>query len=234
MTTREFIHTLVHLLGLLADCGGYLIFGMLSSIYDITAVDYRWVALALGVSFLSRYTAIASIIDWFFSKRPFIKDRNQSYLLYFICQGTVSLSIIIRSQGELLDTSNSDNMLRTVLFMIFFSVVQIIIIANPLINRKSPNLKQRSSSTYFNNPFIPNEDREDRKDDRDDQEDRNDQDDQEDDQDNQHDQQKYDNKENHKNYNNVVQIHQKIVHTTHTTDRLFPYLVKIDNTKASM
>ena len=207
--TREFIHTVVHLLGLIADCSGYLIFGMLSYIYDITKIDFRWVVLALSVSFLSRYTAIASIIDWFFSKRSFIHNHNQSYLLYFICQGTVTLSIIIRSQSELLDTSNVENMLRTVLFMIFFSVMQIIIIANPLINRRSPHLQSGLSRAHSTSPFVSDL-REDLEGDTEEGE-------------------------------SLVEDYPKDTKTStiktklsYKTDRLFPYLVKIDTSTTSL
>lgn len=137
--TRSFIHTFVHLLGQIADCGAYMIFGMLSYIYNFASIDIRWLLLALCVSFLSRYTAIASIFDRIYSspKQSFLTNHKQSVLLYFLCQGTVAFSIILRTQGELLDTSNTDIMLRIVLFMIHFSVIQIIIIANPLTRGKN-------------------------------------------------------------------------------------------------
>lgn len=125
---------------------------MLSYLYPFTSIDYRWLLLGLTVSLLSRYTAVASILDWFHSSRyfqPFLTKNGQSYLLYFMCQGTVALSLIIRTGGELLDTSNVGIMLRVVLFMIHFSVLSIIIIANPLMERRKTNFIRTESNLHF-------------------------------------------------------------------------------------
>lgn len=201
--TRQFIHTFISLLGQVADCAAYLIFGMLSYIYDFISLDIRWLLLCILCSFLSRYTAIASIIDWFYSSKKresFLTNNSQSYLLYFLCQGTVAFSLIIRTQGELLDTSNVGLMLRIVLFMIHFSVFQIIIIANPLMNKKETSLLHSESSHHMIDMMTSYERQYSLNDDID-----------------------------NDLYDNKFEVFKREAVLNHKTDQFFPYLVKIDN-----
>lgn len=87
---------------------------------------------------LSRYTAIATIVDIFTKVcrlEPSFATSLQSNLLYFFFQGSVAFSLVIRMRGELLETMNVGLMVRLMLFMIWFSALQIIVVANPLLKR---------------------------------------------------------------------------------------------------
>ena len=147
--TRDFLDTLIQLLGQIADYAAFLLFGMLSCLYSPFKVDWRWLVMTVVVTLLSRYTAIATIINDFFNTKNrdfFLPRHNQSYLLYFIFHGIVSLTLVIRMEGELLDTGNVGLMLRLVLFMIWVGVFEIIVVAQPLIRQKGYSLLRHESS----------------------------------------------------------------------------------------
>ena len=115
-----------------------MIFGMLTYFYSPLDVDFRWILLILFVTVISRYTSIATVVD-FYTRRwrrdASLMDVSQSSLLYFFFQGSVAFSLVTRMRGELLETMNVGLMIRLMLFMIWFSTLEIIVVANPLTNR---------------------------------------------------------------------------------------------------
>lgn len=122
----------------MADFAAFMIFGMLTYFYFPFDINYKWIFLILLVTVLSRYTAIATIIDLFTRVcrlEPSFATSLQSNLLYFFFQGSVAFSLVIRMRGELLETMNVGLMVRLMLFMIWFSALQIIAVANPMMKR---------------------------------------------------------------------------------------------------
>ena len=115
-----------------------MIFGMLTYFYSPFDVDFRWILLILFVTVISRYTSIATVVD-FYTRRwrrdASLMDASQSSRLYFFFQGSVAFSLVTRMRGELLETMNVGLMIRLMLFMIWFSTLEIIVVANPLTNR---------------------------------------------------------------------------------------------------
>ena len=141
-----------------------MIFGMLTYFYFPFDVDFRWILLILFVTVISRYTSIATVVDFY--TRRWHRNTSQSSLLYFFFQGSVAFSLVTRMRGELLETMNVGLMIRLMLFMIWFSTLEIIAVANPLTKRSyrrlstddAGNAKSASTagdrSTDFLFPFL--------------------------------------------------------------------------------
>ena len=65
--------------------------------------------------------------------------------MYFMFHGSVALTLVMRMEGELLDTRNVGIMLRLVLFMIWMGVIEILFVAHPLIQSKGYQLVRHES-----------------------------------------------------------------------------------------
>ena len=146
--TRRVIDSVTAILGSLADFGAFLCVGMLSFFFFPLSVDWRWLGLTAGITVLARYASIATVLYDFWPEKQrseFWKMSRQTYLMYFMFHGSVALTLVMRMEGELLDTRNVGIMLRLVLFMIWMGVIEILFVAHPLIQSKGYQLVRHES-----------------------------------------------------------------------------------------
>ena len=147
-TTRRLLDSVTAILGSLADFGAFLCVGMLTFFFFPLSVDWRWLALIAGITGVARYASIATVFYDFWQEKQrneFWKMSRQTYLMYFMFHGSVALTLVMRMEGELLDTRDVGIMLRLVLFMIWMGVIEIILVAHPLIQSKGYQLVRHES-----------------------------------------------------------------------------------------
>ncbi|CBK20445.2 uncharacterized protein [Blastocystis hominis] len=146
-TTRRLLDSVTAILGSLADFGAFLCVGMLTFFFFPLSVDWRWLALIAGITVVARYASIATEKQ----RNEFWKMSRQTYLMYFMFHGSVALTLVMRMEGELLDTRDVGIMLRLVLFMIWMGVIEIIFVAHPLIQSKGYQLVRHESYLEWQN-----------------------------------------------------------------------------------
>lgn len=147
-TTRRLLDSVTAILGTLADFGAFFLVGMLTFFFAPLSVDWRWLGLIAGITGVARYAAIATVFYDFWQEKQrveFWKMSRQTYLMYFMFHGSVALTLVMRMEGELLDTGDVGIMLRLVLFMIWMGVIEIILVAHPLIQSKGYQLVRHES-----------------------------------------------------------------------------------------
>lgn len=120
---------LINFLGQCADYGTFFLIGVLSFLYHPLGIDYRWTFLVLLILYLSRYTAMATMLDivqWK-RKKPLLQNSSEEKILNLTFRGSVSLLLAMRLEGELIDTMGVRIIFCTLLLSVWASVANMLV-----------------------------------------------------------------------------------------------------------
>ena len=127
--SRLFLKMLINLLGQCADYGTFFLIGILSFLYHPLQLDIRWTFLVLFILHISRYTAMATMLDivqWK-RKKPLLKNTSEENILNLTFRGSVSLLLAMRLEGELIDTMGVRIIFCTLLLSVWASVANVLV-----------------------------------------------------------------------------------------------------------
>ena len=127
--TREFLQSVINLFGQIADYGTFFIIGIFTYIYHPLLLEWRWISLLVCILYLSRYTAMATMLDIYKWKKnqSYLKYPSEERLMYLTFRGSVALTLTMQIEGELIDNIGVNTILRIILLSVWISVLGVIV-----------------------------------------------------------------------------------------------------------
>lgn len=130
----------------LCELCAFLVLGMVTYNLHPFDIDKRWLVLFVAVIYLVRYAAVtgvmATAVRWLEGdKHPLLNHNHvdlvvssllQVAVLFFVYRGSVSFTLVARTEGELVDNSQVALMMKLALCMIWISVFQHLLLSIPL------------------------------------------------------------------------------------------------------